>query len=248
MLTSARDYYRAQQRLTALALRAARRNSGRATTVVATYQATAAVVSDEFAARMLEEQGIASEALGRLSHAAFVSAAAADMLARVDSALAFDRLVGTLVQDAGRSAMSVATAIRPAVGGHVRYLNLPSCGRCAVLAGRVYRWSDGFQRHPLCDCQMVPTTQERATELVPDPMVAFERGQIRGLSQDDTRAIRDGADLGQVVNVRRRKAGLTDGGRVLTRAGRPTPAGIYRAANGDRDVAVDLLRRHGYIT
>lgn len=34
--------------------------------------------------------------------------------------------------------------------GYVRVLNPPSCGRCAILAGRFYRWSAGFQRHPMC--------------------------------------------------------------------------------------------------
>ena len=60
-------------------------------------------------------------------------------------------------------------------------------------------------------------------------------------------ALTDGADLNQVVNVRSKKAGLTEGGRVLARAGRPTPEGIYRAAGGDRGLAMDLLKRHGYI-
>ena len=80
-------------------------------------------------------------------------------------------------------------------------------------------------------------------------MVAFNRGQIKGLSQADTKAIRNGADLNQVVNVRRKAAGLhtAGGGRVLTRAGRPTPEFIYRLASS-REEAIQLLRKFRYIT
>lgn len=58
-------------------------------------------------------------------------------------------LVKTTVTDAGRAAGGVTVATRPGVG-FVRMLNPPSCGRCAVLAGRFYRWNAGFRRHPRC--------------------------------------------------------------------------------------------------
>jgi hypothetical protein len=50
-----------------------------------------------------------------------------------------------------------------------------------------------------------------------------------------------------VVNVRSRKAGLTKAGRILDRAGRPTPEAILQVAGDDRDKALDLIRQHGYI-
>ncbi len=158
------------------------------------------------------------------------------------------RVIRTQVPDAGREAASVATAARPAVQGHVRYLRLPSCGRCTVLAGRFYRWSDGFLRHENCDCVMLPTNEAPGRDLVSDPMDAFRRGDVRGLSQDDEQAVRDGADLGQVVNVRRKKAGLSRAGRVLERGGRLTPEGVYHFAGDDRDEAIRLLRQFGYLT
>jgi hypothetical protein len=34
--------------------------------------------------------------------------------------------------------------------GYIRLLTPPSCARCVILAGRFYRWSDGFKRHPNC--------------------------------------------------------------------------------------------------
>ena len=59
-------------------------------------------------------------------------------------------------------------------------------------------------------------------------------------------ALADGADLGQVVNIRRKAAGLLEAGHALTRGGRPTPAGIYRLAS-DRADALRLLKRYGYL-
>lgn len=54
----------------------------------------------------------------------------------------------TQVADAGRAAVEVAMAAEPTVTGWVRMLVPPSCGRCAILAGRRYRVSAGFSRHP----------------------------------------------------------------------------------------------------
>lgn len=61
----------------------------------------------------------------------------------------FDRLVRSLVSDAGRQAATADMATR-FTGGYVRMLNPPSCKRCVPLAGRWYRWNDGFLRHPRC--------------------------------------------------------------------------------------------------
>lgn len=157
---------------------------------------------------------------------------------------AFDRLVASLIQDSTRAAETVAVAARPGVV-FVRFLNLPSCGRCAVLAGRVYRYSTGFQRHVNCDCSMLPTTVA-APDFVHDPTQLALEGQIRGLSRADVRALNDGADLGRVVNVRQRAAGLREAGQVLARNGKPTPVGIYRTAR-DQAEAIALLRRFGYL-
>ena len=67
-----------------------------------------------------------------------------------------DRIVRTQGVDANRAAESAVVAARTKVGGYVRQLNPPSCSRCAILAGRWYRWNKGFQRHPHCDCVHVP--------------------------------------------------------------------------------------------
>lgn len=111
------------------------------------------------------------------------------------------RLAATAVQDAGRGADSVALVARPRASGFVRMLNTPSCSRCVVLAGRFYRWNEGFRRHPLCDCRHVGTDESAAPELVSNPMQAFRDGQVTGLSRADAQAMADGADISQVVNA-----------------------------------------------
>lgn len=57
-----------------------------------------------------------------------------------------DALLQGAVADAGRGATTVGIATRDQVGW-VRQVNPPSCARCAILAGRWYRWNQGFQRH-----------------------------------------------------------------------------------------------------
>jgi ribosomal protein L18E len=206
-------------------------------------------MSQQAVAEMLAEQEIdaAAEAVLNLLEFTTPLDTLADMLATVtqETDAEFERLVASLVQDSGRSAESVSTTVRPNIW-HVRHLSPPSCSRCAVLAGRVYRYSEGFQRHPNCDCVMVPTTVS-APGLIEDPVDLMRQGLVTGLSKADQQAIADGADFGQVVNVRRRAAGLRESGHTLARAGRPTPEGIYRITS-DRAQAVELLRRYRYIT
>lgn len=247
MLTSALRQYRQQQRIAAAGLSQVRRNVSRGETTVAQivgrYQLAAALLALEAAPEVLAEQGIDSAAVGRVAAASLLTGGDAGvMLAKTTSPVAFDRLVLSLIADAGRTAQSVDLSVRPAVTGYVRSLSPPSCGRCAVLAGRVYRYSTGFKRHPRCDCLMTPTNEAVGKSLVTQPSL----DQIHGLSAADSQAVRDGADLGQVVNVRRKQAGLTIGSSVIERAGRLTPAGIYRLAS-DKTEALELFRRFGYV-
>jgi hypothetical protein len=67
-------------------------------------------------------------------------------------------VVRTQVSDAARAAESVGVTVaegqtptgRPVMVGWIRMLTPPSCGRCAVLAGKFYKWNSGFKRHPNC--------------------------------------------------------------------------------------------------
>lgn len=186
---------------------------------------------------------------------------------------AVELLIASEVADAGRSA-SHAEMVGHGWTTYVRVLNPPSCARCAILAGREYRWSTGFARHPGCDCQMVPVAHledAKRRGLVTDPREAFDRGMVRGLSKSDAQAIADGADMAKVVNATRGLGapGIT-AGRTVEFAGRrikittdsttkraawrkanPTlpfrlrPEAIYKFAESQED-AIRLLRLYGY--
>jgi hypothetical protein len=179
-----------------------------------------------------------------------------------------EQLLTSEVADAGRSASQVEFVARPEWTNYVRMLTPPSCARCAILAGRIYRDLDAFQRHPGCDCVMVPVESWQSAHdegLVASPDQAFRDGQVRGLSEADAKAIADGADMAQVVNATRgiqtvdlfgRRAKATTFGttkRAAWRKANPTrlvrlrPESIYEFAK-DRDDAIRLLQLYGYIT
>lgn len=61
-----------------------------------------------------------------------------------------EQLIASEVADAGRSASQTEMAARPDWQNYVRMLTPPSCDRCAILAGRIYRDLEAFQRHPGC--------------------------------------------------------------------------------------------------
>lgn len=221
MLTTARKHYAEQQRLSALAVRQLRRASDirQVLRLLAIYQATAAALAIEGGTATLNEQGLATDGVAVNPTAFTVAPGAPSVLEDVDRGYEFDRIVSTLVSDAGRSAMGVFTTSRDREYGHIRTLTPPSCARCAILAGRFYRWSDGFDRHPRCDCTMTPGTRSSALS---DPFGAYERGEIGsyrdgkfvdGLTKAQRQAIDDGADISQVVNS-------TRGMRTVNFAGR----------------------------
>lgn len=153
-----------------------------------------------------------------------------------------DLVAQTQIQDAARAASSVAVASREGIGW-VRVVNPPCCKRCAVLAGRVYRYSQGFQRHQNCDCSMAPTSlghpQTKGTIIGP--------GDVSDLTAAERSAISDGADFNRVINAGRGRDGLATVELAGKGAKRMTPEGIYRVAS-DRTQAVALLRRYGYLT
>ncbi len=134
---------------------------------------------------------------------------------------ALTTIVGTQVADTGRAATTVAMTADPRVTGYVRMLTPPSCGRCAVLAGRRYAVNAGFSRHPLCDCVHVPAVEDVAGELATDPDAYFNSltaaDQDKYFTKAGAEAIRQGANIGQVVNARRGASGLEQPGR-LTKA------------------------------
>lgn len=123
-------------------------------------------------------------------------------------AVSVARIAGNEASQAGVNADTLAVTATPGLDGHVRVANLPACGRCVVLAGRFYRWSEGFRRHPLCDCTMLPAPRRDPLPRIvapPEPRTVFDRmsfdEQNRSFGIAQAQAIRDGADVGQVVNA-----------------------------------------------
>jgi hypothetical protein len=170
-----------------------------------------------------------------------------------------DMIARTQVADAGRVAVGTAIAARPQVHGYVRMVVGKTCSRCLILAGRRYSWNQGFQRHPRCDCRHVPVAEDVPGDVTTDPKAYFDSldrdGQDQLLGKAGADAVREGADMAKVVNARRGMQTASIGGqRVLTtteaagRRPRLMPEAIFEASNGDRRLAVRLLKQHGYLS
>lgn len=122
----------------------------------------------------------------------------------------------TMVSDASRSAKSARMLARDT--GWVRVLTPPSCSRCAVLAGKWHRNATaGFQRHPRCDCTQIPVSDASDPEFAGaffeardyfDSLSTAEQDRV--FTKAGAQAIRDGADVGQVVNARRGMSTVND--------------------------------------
>lgn len=131
-------------------------------------------------------------------------------------------LVATTIADTARTATQVAMTAEPRCYGYVRVVKLPACSRCIILAGRQYTHSEGFKRHPKCDCGMEPMSHEewmsRETAGSPEDlfksMTPEERRKRFGTAGAD--ALENGADMGQVVNARRGMATTSTGKQVTT--------------------------------
>lgn len=110
------------------------------------------------------------------------------------------------IADAARVAVGIGTASRRNIAGNVRVLNPPVCQRCAILGGRFYRWSKGFDRHPGDDCSMMPVKSEAQAVgdgVLFDPKAAYRAGQIKDITEAQAKAIAEGAELQDVVNAHR---------------------------------------------
>jgi hypothetical protein len=138
---------------------------------------------------------------------------------------------GTMLSDTGRAAEKVSG------GAHrvklwTRMLNPPSCGRCVILAGRVSRQQEAFNRHPGCDCRNVPSSEDTGDDARTDPkayldeLSADEQDRVLG-SKANGQAFRDGADMNQLINAYR-KAGAVRPGQIHGQAIKYTREGTTR--------------------
>lgn len=286
MLNSALEHYRRQQRLTVAALLAVKKaRPAQYAEIVTAFQILAARDALTSVPLMLDEQGIEPDPVANVAPASVAGVASdgrplASLFEQAANQSALALMVATQIQDAARGAAGLGIAVRPQVTGYVRMLSPPSCSRCAILAGKFFRWNTGFSRHPKCDCRHIPSTEDRAGDLTTNPDAYFHSlssaEQDRIFTKAGAQAVRDGADLGQVVNARRGMATMQFGKRTALvtregttarglagnrlgslrkaegeryrRSGRPRvmPETIYAVAK-DRGDAVRLLKLNGFI-
>lgn len=180
---------------------------------------------------------------------------------------AVSSMASTIVADTGREAMQMDMITRKQTG-YVRVVEAGACSRCIVLAGKFFRWNEGFLRHPSCLCKHMPAKDREWAEgegWFADPYAAFQdmskAEQERIFGEYSSQAIRDGADIFQVVNATSPRAGMYAGGRMTregtTRFGnfrqtsqyrhRLTPYGIYGDGSRSRDQVIKALEQNGYI-
>lgn len=295
VLLSADEHYRRQQRIVAagvLAARKARQTSlDQLVRIVTAYQLVAVREAAASIEPMLVEQGITSAPAGTVA-ATSLAGYATDgrtlngLFAMATTDYMFDLMAANQIQGMARYAESIATTVNYGAEGYVRMLNPPSCARCAVLAGKFYRWSSGFRRHPNCDCVHIPSTENLSGDLRTDPQLAIDNGLIQrrytytdangntttrmvnDLTRDQLRALEDGGDVSQVINIGRSpllrdsysfgrserrstesttRFGLAYRQRTGRRStARLTPYSIYRVAES-REQAIQLLKVNGFI-
>jgi hypothetical protein len=150
----------------------------------------------------------------------------------------------TEVADAGRGADQAAMAGTPKVRGYIRVVSAGACARCAILAGKWYRYNADFLRHPRCHCTGMPAGS-RDTGRIPgwrtDPGDYFQRlsraDQDRLFGRGGAEAVRAGADIFQVVNARRTAASLRRlnfgrGRTLLATTEGTTRRGLYDSLRG----------------
>lgn len=252
---------------------------------IASGQVAAARTATAYVPRLLQELGVEAPAVARPRPVAFIGASSGVTLPQMldtarlralsvaaggagpdvvaASTLSLVQGMGrTQVADAARQATAVEMAARPAIKGYVRVLNPPACSRCVLLAGREYRWNAGFQRHPGCDCRHLPVTVAADQGPLVDPRAYFDSlpraEQDRVFTAAGAEAIREGADVGRVVNARSGMTTAQVGGRSVRattvgtgrRRRRPLrllPESIFDLADGDRNESIRLLRANGYI-
>lgn len=157
-------------------------------------------------------------------------------------------LARTVTQDAGRMAQQSGMAAETAVRGYVRKVHLPACPRCIILSGRFYRYSDGFLRHPNCDCTMIPVAVGLDMVHAEDPAELMARMQAehperlrKSLTEGDLKALEHGADLNQVVNAHRGMTTAAGPGRT----GKVTTEGTTKRGFAGQRLAAEGFVKSG---
>lgn len=148
------------------------------------------------------------------------------------------------VIDAATMAQGISRVCRPAITGYIRTVSGGACKRCAVLAGKWYRYNASFERHPRCNCDGMETTERfDKSKMLADAKAEVKHviasGGVTDLTVAERAALSEGADFSSIVNSRQ----VTQFNRSL---GHTRVEDIYREATS-RDEAIALLKDHGFI-
>lgn len=135
-----------------------------------------------------------------------------------------ESMVSTQVADAFRVASGAQTVATPKATLMVRQVNPGACARCILLAGHQTMTTEAFQRHPKCRCINVPSDRADLADVGQDPLDYFNSlspaQQDKTFTHDGAQAIRDGADMNQVVNARRGMSKTVSGRMARDKRGR----------------------------
>lgn len=120
-------------------------------------------------------------------------------------------IAGSTVTDTARNASFTRQNTSTILKDYVRAVQPGACSRCIVLAGK--ESSDKpFLRHPLCRCYAMPVAEITDGTIAEDPMDWFKSlspaEQDKRFTKAGAEAIREGADIGRVVNARRGADGI----------------------------------------
>ena len=180
-----------------------------------------------------------------------VAGGATSLEARIAAASWLGRVAMTMLADTSRDVYQADMISRPQVTGYVRMVAPGACSRCIILAGKRFLWNQGFQRHPNCNCRHIPASEALAGDMTTDPYANFkslsEEQQDRVFGKHNAQAIRDGADIYRVENIRMRGLGTAAKNKRFGTPNRRTIEDIY-ARDPSRKFVIENLRYHGYIT
>lgn len=122
--------------------------------------------------------------------------------------------VSTQIADAARVALQTQSLVSSKRALMVRVVNPGACSRCIALAGFTTGDLEAFERHPRCRCVNVPFDSDIPGEVGTEPSSYFdsmsEEEQNNTFTKAGAQAIRDGADIHQVVNARRGMSSTVD--------------------------------------
>lgn len=146
-------------------------------------------------------------------------------------------VAASVVADTAR-ASEAASSARHHVHGYVRMVSPNACSRCVILAGKFYRYNEGFQRHPKCQCRHIPASENIAGDVMTNPTSYFDAlpksEQDRVFTSAGAEAIRLGADPTQVVNARRgMRTAQVYGRKALVTTEGATARGLAGKSLGD---------------